>query len=182
METTMLTHLLNVTFIALTSSKVSLALLFTLSLATNGFHRNIVSATEVPEPMVQAQAETVQSLLEDGIYLYGQSPEPKQIGQTYMVFEVRQQKVLGAFYMPRSSFDCFHGAFQRDQLALTVVDSYSQESSPYAIALEQREVITASSSSSTPQMGLKGFHPIATLSDGDMKILSTCQANQTPEI
>ena len=33
----------------------------------------------------------------DGIYLYGQSQQPNQIGQEYMVFEVRQGKVTGAF-------------------------------------------------------------------------------------
>ncbi|HEY9749052.1 MAG TPA: hypothetical protein V6C63_10255, partial [Allocoleopsis sp.] len=62
------------------------------------------------------------STLADGTYLYGEAPEPEQIGSAYMVFQVTKGKVIGAFYMPRSSFDCFSGRFEPGKLALDVVD------------------------------------------------------------
>ncbi|MEP0918741.1 hypothetical protein NC981_18075, partial [Leptolyngbya sp. DQ-M1] len=37
-----------------------------------------------------AQATTQKTTLPDGVYLYGQSAEPDQIGQGYFVFEARQ--------------------------------------------------------------------------------------------
>lgn len=112
----------------------------------------------------------------DGIYLYGQSPEPDQIGSAYMVFQVEQGQVVGAFYMPRSSFDCFQGDFHADQLALTVINSYEQTRHPYAIALEPTDALATTGTESTP-VTLEGFHAIENVSDNDLRILSTCQAS-----
>ena len=47
--------------------------------------------------------------VKDGIYLYGQSPKPNQLGQGYIIFQKQQNKVTGALYMPQSEFNCFQG-------------------------------------------------------------------------
>jgi hypothetical protein len=115
--------------------------------------------------------------LADGTYLYGQSASAEQVGSAYMVFQVNQGKVLGAFYMPRSSFDCFYGSLEADQLALTIVDSYEQSMRPYAVALETSAPVAMAGDEAIAPVGLQGFHRINALSANDQRILSTCKAN-----
>ncbi len=116
--------------------------------------------------------------LADGTYLYGQAETAEQLGSAYMVFEVKQGKLLGAFYMPRSSFDCFYGSVEADRMALTVVDSYAQSPHPYAVALKSDEPIAmAGSEAIVPPVTLEGFHQLENLSSNDQRILSTCKAN-----
>jgi hypothetical protein len=124
----------------------------------------------------QRPSPTNSYALTDGVYLYGQSPERDQIGSAYMVFEVEQGQVVGAFYMPYSSFDCFYGDLQTDRIALTVIDSYEQTQHPYAIALEPVDTLATVEAESVP-VGLEGFHRIEDPSDNDLAILSTCQSD-----
>lgn len=128
-------------------------------------------------PSLLAQAENHQPL-EDGVYLYGQSPERDQIGSEYLVFEVTQGEVVGAFYMPRSSFDCFYGSFEADQLALTVIDSYERTEHPYAVALESTGTVADASGEVVTPVGLQGYHPIADLNANDQRILDICKADR----
>ncbi len=132
-----------------------------------------------------ANAETSNNSLADGIYLQGQSPQTEQIGSTYTVFEIDGDTVVGAFYMPRSSFDCFYGRVEDNALLLTVVDSYSGEASPFSIALNEGHLM-ADSDGSAPgnAIALDGFYNIETVSGSDSATqtlrerdyLSTCQA------
>lgn len=115
--------------------------------------------------------------LGDGTYVFGESPEVGQFGVTYMVFRVQSQQIIGAFYQPSSSFDCFHGEIAGNELALTVVDSYSQTPHPYALALDTSSQ-AASQDGTAGAFVPRGFHPIAELSDVDQNILATCQTNQ----
>ncbi|NJO40196.1 MAG: hypothetical protein HC769_12585 [Cyanobacteria bacterium CRU_2_1] len=114
--------------------------------------------------------------LANGTYLYGQTPERDQLGAAYMVFEVNQGQVVGAFYMPRSSFDCFYGTVEANQLALTIVDSYEQTIHSYSVALEPTDSVATLGSEATP-VGLEGFHSIDGLTENDQRILSTCQTD-----
>ena len=94
--------------------------------------------------------------LEDGIYFYGQSSKADEIKQEYFVFEIRQSKVVGAFYLPRSAFYCFYGTSDRTQLNLIVVDSYDGSRSPYSVNLQQ-------------------YYRISAVSDNDRRILRICK-------
>lgn len=114
--------------------------------------------------------------LTDGVYVYGQSPEPNQLGSEYLVFEVNQGRVVGGFYMPRSSFDCFYGNVEADQLALTVVDSYEQTRHPYAVALQAEGSVAQVGDAALP-VGLEGYHRLETLTDVDQQVLTTCRAD-----
>lgn len=111
----------------------------------------------------------------DGIYLYGQSADRDQIGSAYIVFQVEQGQVEGAFYMPRSSFDCFYGNFQPDHLALTVINSYEQTHYPFAIALESQGAVATIGNEAVAPVSLQGFHQLESPSESDLRILSTCQ-------
>lgn len=112
-----------------------------------------------------------------GVYLYGQAPEPEQMGMGYMVFETVDQRMVGAMYMPNSSFDCFEGQMQGNQLAMTITNSYTQESYPYAVALVTNDAIASISSETLAPLSLDGFYQLPEPSENDLRILATCKAN-----
>jgi hypothetical protein len=135
--------------------------------------RSAISATS----SVQPDSNQGIGNWQDGIYLYGQSPEAEQIGQAYMVFEVQDQQVMGAFYMPFSSFDCFSGVIEADRFALNIVNSYTDEAYDYTVAVVGSDPI-ASANGAAESFSLEGFSRIATVSDNDRRILNTCKADQ----
>ncbi|MEM8504914.1 MAG: hypothetical protein AAF716_17385 [Cyanobacteria bacterium P01_D01_bin.1] len=115
------------------------------------------------------------AVIENGTYLFGQSPQRDQIGTSYAVFSVTDNRAVGAFYQPNSSFDCFSGHVYPDRMALNVVDSYRQTVHPYSVALTTDGSLTAGSAA--PAYTLQGFHRIDSPSDQDMEILAVCEAD-----
>ncbi|OKH24495.1 hypothetical protein NIES593_07415 [Hydrococcus rivularis NIES-593] len=123
--------------------------------------------------MYFAEATSKKSPLADGIYLYGQSPEPEQIGQEYLVFRVQQGKVIGAIYLPRSEFNCFSGTVDSHRMHLSIVDPYNNAVYPYEIALQDLSPV-ASGDRLPRAVGLEGYHQISTISENDRRILDVC--------
>ncbi|MEM1252040.1 MAG: hypothetical protein AAGI69_06370 [Cyanobacteria bacterium P01_H01_bin.21] len=117
-----------------------------------------------------AQAAVAEHL-SDGIYLFGEEPLPEQLQTAYMIFEARAGQVVGAFYSPYSSFDCFQGTIENTQLSLAITETYSQEEYAYALDLED----TAIAGPGGSQFGIEGFHQIEAVSENDVRILNTCQ-------
>lgn len=115
------------------------------------------------------------AVLEDGIYLFGQSPQRDQIGSSYAIFTIISNQTIGAFYQPSSSFDCFYGQVHPDRMALNVVDSYQQSVHPYVIALATDGSLTAGSAA--PTYTLQGFHRIEAVTEQDLNILAVCEAD-----
>jgi hypothetical protein len=113
-------------------------------------------------------------LLENGTYLYGESPVSDTVGAVYFVFQVEANQLVGAVYQPASSFDCVSGRVGADQLQLTIVDAYDQTERPYRVAFTQTETAIATSQGGAPMPQLAGLHPISTLSDLDYQLLATC--------
>lgn len=134
-----------------------------------------VQAAEIPVGLRQPSPSVTQPIA-DGVYLYGQSSTPEQVGSAYMVFRVSNQQVVGAFYMPSSSFDCFHGDLKTDQLALTVINSEEQAAYPYSVALQPGSNVASADGSVAP-LQLAGYHRITTVSENDRRILATCLAD-----
>ena len=124
-----------------------------------------------PQATAIAQAAT----LPDGVYLYGQSAQPEQIGKGYFVFEARQGKVLGALYMPRSSFDCTYGTVEPDKVSLMVIDSYDRSENPYIIATERSGSVASSSNPVVAPISLEGYQRITNVSANDQRILNVCK-------
>ncbi len=126
----------------------------------------------------ESRSESSESspLLQDGAYLYGQAPEPEQIGAAYLVFEVEGDRILGAFYMPYSSFDCFQGGFEGNQMALTITNSYERTTHPYSIAVSSPSTVATANNPAIAPLALDGYHHLPHLSENDERILSTCRA------
>ena len=130
--------------------------------------------------------ETVQlppsdSVFASGTYLYGQSSQPEEIGQEYLVFELSQEQVIGALYFPQSEFACFYGNVDSRQMSLVVVDPYTQETADYAIALAQQSNV-AGGNNAPSSIAPLGYERIATLSDNDWRILNTCLSDHQDQI
>ena len=125
----------------------------------------------------------------DGIYLYGQSPEPDQMGQEYMVFEVLRGKVIGAFYLPYSEFSCFQGSLQSGKLALMIANEPDLAPDPDLAALpHSQQVATASntyvssdnSTAYSHSVALQDYHKLPSVSANDQRILKVCKKNYQP--
>lgn len=124
----------------------------------------------------------------DGVYLYGQSSEPEQIGEEYMVFEVRQGKVTGALYLPYSEFSCFQGTMESGKLALMVAtgptDSYSdpvagQNPQRVATANDSSRIGNGYNSMAYPySVALQNYYQLTPLSASAQQILKNCQSNR----
>jgi len=113
----------------------------------------------------------------DGLYLRGSHPEADVTGESYMVFEVQNGRVVGGFYQPQSSFDCFHGSIGQDYLPLTVVDSYGGSTYQYAMNLSEETIVANASQSTTvvPRDPV-GAHAIPEVSETARHVLSSCQS------
>lgn len=150
---------------------------FAVTLATLAIATPAIASQETQ--IVRQNTEVnrnVSMTLAEGIHLYGESVNPNEIGKSYAILEVKAGQITGAFYQPRSSFDCFRGATKESQLALNITDSYTGETYPYAIALENTSLVASVGDISTNKPGLEGFHPIENISDRDRELLQTCQA------
>lgn len=137
------------------------------------------AAIQPEEEVVMPSAATPSELtLRDGIYLYGETDQPDQLGVTYTVFELKNRRVTGAVYTPHSSFDCFHGTLREGELALTVVDSYTRTSYPHAIALTiDTAIATQGIAMGSVEVGLLGMNRMPEVSANDRRLLAVCQAN-----
>jgi len=140
-------------------------------------------STELPAETVDEEGvDTANEFPADGIYVYGRSPQPGQLGVDYAVMEVRNRQAVGAFYQVSSSFDCFHGEVGPEQVNLTIVNSYEQTSYSYSLLLDQTETVASGNGAGSGEVQLVGLHSIDTVSDMDMSILSTCRTIPTQDI
>lgn len=149
--------------IASNLSLSKIGIIISLGLATLGTSSTLVSSAQASD-----------SPIADGTYLYGQSSEPEQIGQEYMVFQVQQGKVVGAVYLPQSEFNCFSGTVDARQMSLSIVDPYDKTVYPYQIALQDLSPV-ASEGRLPREIGLEGYQQISQIGDNDRRILATCR-------
>lgn len=126
----------------------------------------------------------------DGTYLYGQSPEPQQIGQEYIVIEIDKGKAVGAFYLPNSEFNCFNGTIEAGKLALLLANGPETEAYPEEITnnTDPQQVVAAigdrswgengSNEITTPySVALQNYHQLSAVSPSDRQILAACKSN-----
>ncbi len=145
----------------------------TLCLPT--LRRTIVAGLTAGLSLLAPFAPRALALPGDGTYLYGQSPTANQLGQLYVVMAVRQGQVLGAVYVPQSSYECFHGTIAGNTLQAVMAPSFDQPATPHAVALQPTGAIAAVPGAPAP-LAPAGYHPIVTLSPLDHQLLQACQS------
>ncbi|MBW4440642.1 MAG: hypothetical protein KME10_05265 [Plectolyngbya sp. WJT66-NPBG17] len=165
----------------LASVKQAVPTIAGFSLALTGFMVTNAPAQAAPRNLEkaapQATAMAQATTLPDGVYLYGQSAQPEQIGKGYFVFEARQGKLIGALYMPRSSFDCTYGSVESDRVSLMVIDSYDRSENPYVIATERKDSVASRDNPVVAPVGLEGYQRLSKISANDQRILNMCKQN-----
>lgn len=112
----------------------------------------------------------------DGVYLYGQSPQPNQLGQGYIVFNKQNGRVTGALYMPNSEFSCFQGTIAKSgELAMTVTSSPG-EVGPLEVSTASRipQVHNDEATTYAHSVTLQDYHRLNSISANDRNILQMC--------
>jgi hypothetical protein len=115
---------------------------------------------------------------QDGIYLYGQSPQAGENGQGYVVFEKHQNKVTGALYMPNSEYSCFQGTVDNSgELAMTVRGS-EMDGTSNEIAVGNGEPSLDDPNQPTNyayNLALRDYHRLESISQIDRQMLQACR-------
>lgn len=162
-----------------------LLLTIALSLMAEGFPIVKAHSAEVPDVADRStffnlaqSSSTGQPPFPNGTYVFGQSPEAEQFGSTYLVFEATDGQIVGAFYMPSSSFDCFYGEPHIEHLALTVVNSDDQSGYAYSVELQRDTNVATVGNSAIASLHLPGYYQIDTISPNDERILAACKVAQ----
>lgn len=150
----------------------------TLLLSAAAYANPVHIAGELPEP-VSKEVNLARPIM-DGLYFYGSAAQPDEIGHAYMVFAAQNSEIVGAIYMPQSSFDCFRGRVIGDELALQITNSYTQETYDYPIALSTMGDPVASVGTAEIPLQLEGFHDLGEPREADAEILAVCQGHLVP--
>jgi hypothetical protein len=108
----------------------------------------------------------------NGVYLYGESPYPNVVGKEYIIFETRNKKTIGAFYLPRSEFSCFYGQFKGSRWYGTIVDPFNGQRSNFTLALDLNRALNASTK---PVLGQPAYQQLRQISNNDRRILAACK-------
>lgn len=136
------------------------------------------STALIPEPQAaktNVELPAAQFPKQDGIYLYGQSPKPNQIGQGYIVFVKQKNLVTGALYMPSSEFSCFQGNIDsRGELAMTVTAPGGEGTEPVATASRLPKLDIDEPMSYAYSVALQDYHQLNSVSISDRQILQMC--------
>lgn len=132
--------------------------------------------------LAQVSASPTPVFPEAGRYLFGQVPQRDVLGQGYIMLETTGDQVYGALYYPSSSFDCFQGQVQSGQLAMTITNSYTQETYPYSIALVSDTAVATAASGTLEPLNLQGFYQIDDVNENDLHLLATCHSAMNLEI
>lgn len=159
----------------------------TNQLPTKEQYKISVAGNEISKNTYKVKGKLPQK---DGVYLYGQSAEPQQIGQEYIVIEIDRGKVVGALYLPNSEFNCFNGTIEAGKLALLLANGPETEVYPddFANNTESERQLAAIGDRTLGENGineittpysvmLQNYHQLALVSADDKQILAACKSN-----
>jgi hypothetical protein len=115
--------------------------------------------------------EKLQFPEQDGIYLYGKSEEG------YIVFQKRQNQIIGALYFPQSEFTCFQGSLAKSgKLAMTVRTSPGEVGTIEVATTSTIPKINENEFTTYPySVTLEDYHRLSSVSSNDREILQICQ-------
>ncbi|MDB9476589.1 hypothetical protein [Dolichospermum circinale] len=115
--------------------------------------------------------EKLQFPEEDGIYLYGKSEEG------YIVFQKRQNQIIGALYFPQSEFTCFQGSLAKSGKLAMMVRTLPGEVGKIEVATTSKiPKINENELTTYPySVTLEDYHQLSSVSSNDRKILQICQ-------
>jgi hypothetical protein len=129
--------------------------------------------SESIDPIQIAISPTENEAFTDGIYFYGQSALPEQLGKEYLIFQVDRGKIKGAFFLPQSEYDCLEGTIDRQKINLSIEDG---EGNIYThqIAIERNSSIASNGNLERRSVNLQGYQPISPIPATAKELLVSC--------
>ena len=93
--------------------------------------------------MAEGQSKTIASEIttESGISLYGETANPNQVGQGYIIFEQQDDTLIGAFYYPQSEYSCFTGRQTNDQLDVLSLPNHQESLASFSLSLGEMTAV-----------------------------------------
>ncbi|MBE9218930.1 hypothetical protein [Dolichospermum flos-aquae] len=138
-------------------------------LSANKFRKNTTKLST--NTIKSGRKEKLQFPEQDGIYLYGKSEEG------YIVFQKRQNQIIGALYFPQSEFTCFQGSLAKSGKLAMMVRTLPGEVGTIEVAttgtipkINENEFTTYPYS-----VTLEDYHRLSYVSSNDREILQICQ-------
>jgi len=138
-------------------------------LSANKFRKNTTKLST--NTIKSGRKEKLQFPEQDGIYLYGKSEEG------YIVFQKRQNQIIGALYFPQSEFTCFQGSLAKSGKLAMMVRTLPGEVGTIEVAttstipkINENEFTTYPYS-----VTLEDYHRLSSVSSNDREILQICQ-------
>jgi hypothetical protein len=125
------------------------------------------------QSLAMAVTPKMNAVLADGIYFYGQSSQPEQLGKEYLIFQVKRDKVKGALFMPQSEYDCWQGSIDRQNLNLSIEDGEGNNYD-YQIALDRTAPVATNNNTSRNDISLRGYQSIAQIPATVKELLASC--------
>lgn len=124
------------------------------------------------------QAGADPAMVADGAYLFGESKQPGELGKEYMVFEVTEGEMVGAFFSPSSDFSCFTGAIADEVMSLQVEDIETKTMNAFSVPLYLSNEVAAAEIlfPFESALGLQGTYRIPELDAVSRQVLETCKA------
>lgn len=139
--------------------------------------QGVLSSTALVAAALSESASLTTSVA-DGAYLFGESEQPGELGKEYMIFEVNQGEIKGAFFSPSSDFSCFKGAIADEMMSLMVEDETTQTLTAISVPLYLSNEVAASEMffPFESALGLQGTYRIAKVDSISLSLLETCKA------
>ena len=138
-------------------------------LSANKFRKNTTKLST--NTIKSGRKEKLQFPEQDGIYLYGKSAEG------YIVFQKRQNQIIGALYVPQSEFTCFQGSLAKSgKLAMMVRTSPGEVGTIEVATTSTIPKINENEFTTYPySVTLEDYHRLSYVSSNDREILQICQ-------
>jgi hypothetical protein len=135
------------------------------------------TSTEFTNTGKLERKEKIQFPEEDGIYLYGESLTPNQLGQGYIIFQKQQDKIIGALYFPQSEFTCFQGKLTKSgELAMMVRTLPGEVGTMEVATISTIPKINENEFATCPySVTLQDYYRLSSVSSHDREILQICQ-------
>lgn len=138
-------------------------------LSANKFRKNTTKLST--NTIKSGRKEKLQFPEQDGIYLYVKSAEG------YIVFQKRQNQIIGALYVPQSEFTCFQGSLAKSgKLAMMVRTSPGEVGTIEVATTSTIPKINENEFTTYPySVTLEDYHRLSYVSSNDREILQICQ-------
>ncbi len=124
-------------------------------------------------PLTIAVSPVANISFADGVYFYGQSAEPERLGKEYLIFQVKQDQIKGAFFVPQSEYDCLEGTIDDRKINLSIEDIEGSNYS-YPIAIDRTTSLATNNNPSLQTVNLRGYQSILQIPSTARELLAAC--------